>query len=347
MQQTSVAMLNALANLTTLQDRDALAFSLCLTLAEVFNLNKLDFYHCRPTHSLALWQINHAIRLENDHLTHHWAQTETIASDSPNFEPLLKSAFHADEGLAQSLDGCRLVRRLTINNRPQVLLDCHAKVPFIAKDLRALLGMTRIYENHIALLDYGETDTLTGLLNRKTLERHFQKVMEYQQKCAEMQLQQAIKPEIERRAPPEDEAYSVAVMDIDHFKRINDQFGHIYGDEVLLLVAQLMQASFRDNDYLFRFGGEEFVVLIGPQSEQSAHRAVERFRLSVAEHSFPQVGQVTISIGLTRLMAQDVLSGVLERADEALYQAKTGGRNRTVIATINPHSVPSGSIEFF
>src|SRR6202011_3687326 len=93
----------------------------------------------------------------------------------------------------------------------------------------------------------------------------------------------------------------LALIDIDRFKSINDGYGHLFGDEVLLLVSQLMKRSFRGADQLFRFGGEEFVVLLDRASEPGAQIVLERLRTTIGEHEFPQVGQVTISVGYTRI----------------------------------------------
>jgi len=122
----------------------------------------------------------------------------------------------------------------------------------------------------------------------------------------------------------------LAVMDIDYFKRVNDKFGHLYGDEVLLLLSRNMQRIFRQHDKLFRFGGEEFVVVLDRTSLENAKNVLERFRLAIEQYDFPQVGQVTISIGFVRLDKAEVPSSIVGRADQALYHAKQHGRNQVV-----------------
>src|SRR5205085_360480 len=121
----------------------------------------------------------------------------------------------------------------------------------------------------------------------------------------------------------------LGVIDIDHFKRVNDTFGHLIGDEVLLLLATMMKVSFRTYDKLFRFGGEEFVVLLKPTDSNNAHAAFERFRKDIEARNFPQVGRITVSIGYARIGPKDQPTVVIDRADEALYWAKEHGRNRT------------------
>jgi diguanylate cyclase (GGDEF)-like protein len=120
----------------------------------------------------------------------------------------------------------------------------------------------------------------------------------------------------------------VAVLDVDHFKRINDTFGHLFGDEVLLLVSRLMREAFRDEDLLFRYGGEEFVAVLAAQGRDGAAAALDRFRERVAAHRFPQLSQVTLSIGFTAMRARELPAAAIARADQALYCAKEEGRNR-------------------
>lgn len=200
------------------------------------------------------------------------------------------------------------------------LLVIEALSPLAPRDTALVQGILGILRNHLALLDYGELDSLTGLLNRKTFESHFDKL---RQQVASL-----------REAHPERGAGGtawepswLALIDIDHFKSINDGYGHLFGDEVLLLVSQLMKRSFRGADQLFRFGGEEFVVLLDRASEPGAQIVLERLRTTIGEYEFPQVGHVTISVGYTRIDPRDVSTTCVERADAALYYAKSHGRN--------------------
>jgi diguanylate cyclase (GGDEF)-like protein len=119
----------------------------------------------------------------------------------------------------------------------------------------------------------------------------------------------------------------LAVVDIDHFKMVNDRFGHLYGDEVLILVANILRSSFRSHDRIFRFGGEEFVVLLRSTSLSTAHKVFNRFRKNVEDYYFPQVGQVTVSVGFVSAENGSPVE-VLGRADQALYFAKENGRNQ-------------------
>ncbi len=195
------------------------------------------------------------------------------------------------------------------------MLEIIADEGLRAREAGLVKGILRIVRNHLSLLDYGERDTLTGLLNRKTFETSFGKLLARSQRLA--------------RDPNSTEPSWLAVIDIDHFKSINDNFGHLFGDEVLLLVARLIKNTFRGADQLFRFGGEEFIVVLDRASEAGAEGAFDRLRLAVQNFMFPQVGGVTVSIGYTQIRQHDVPASCIERADGALYYAKRNGRNRS------------------
>ena len=182
----------------------------------------------------------------------------------------------------------------------------------------------KVYQNHVNLINDAECDTLTGLFNRKTFEARINRVLQMQRAAHE-------NPGAfsdNRRAARPGEHHWLAVVDIDHFKNINDRFGHLYGDEVLILLARLMMRGFRMEDRLFRFGGEEFVIVLSPCNAAGAAAVLERFRTSIERYEFPQVGRVTASLGYTRVRLDDMPSVAVGRADEALYFAKRNGRNR-------------------
>ncbi len=189
---------------------------------------------------------------------------------------------------------------------------------FNTESLNLLDNLVALYKNQIALHDSKERDTLTKLLNRQSFNQRLTQVCEY--------FQQHPIDDIEH-----DKSSWLALLDIDHFKRINDGFGHLYGDEVLLIFSQLLEKNFRYNDFLFRFGGEEFVVILNLVNKAAAEATFERFRETVANHPFPTVGQVTISIGMVHIDSATMPTTLLDRADQAMYQAKNEGRNQLKI----------------
>lgn len=188
----------------------------------------------------------------------------------------------------------------------------------------AVANLLRIYRNHLALLDYGEHDTLTSLRNRKTFESDFTRLLH----GARLQGGDAHPRRDVRVDPGPDAAHWLAVVDVDRFKRINDAFGHLYGDEVLLLLAQTMRAQFRPVDRLYRFGGEEFVIVLARTPSAVARLPLDRLRTTIESRVFSRVGQVTVSIGYTRIQSLDDAASAFDRADAALYHAKQNGRNQ-------------------
>ena len=161
-------------------------------------------------------------------------------------------------------------------------------------------------------------DNLTGLANRNGLQRRMDEEFERWQRYGGRLL--------------------LVVLDVDHFKSINDRFGHLAGDKVLRLIAQQLSRRLRKTDFIGRFGGEEFVILMPGISPEQGVVALEELREGIAGTPFHFKNEpvpVTISIGFTEFMPNDSLDSTFDRADKAMYQAKEQGRNRVVHAA-NP-----------
>lgn len=193
---------------------------------------------------------------------------------------------------------------------------------------RMVGGLVRLFCNQLRLLDYSEIDTLTGLLNRKTFDESLLRILSSLQHSDVVANGNVLHLPRRRQSGDADHSHWLAVIDIDHFKSINDTYGHLIGDEVLLMIANMMKASFRAHDKLFRFGGEEFVVVLKPTETRNALNIFDRFRRQVEAHEFPQVGHLTISTGFARIVINDLPSAIIDNADEALYWAKHHGRNQ-------------------
>ncbi|HYG54467.1 MAG TPA: GGDEF domain-containing protein [Burkholderiales bacterium] len=162
---------------------------------------------------------------------------------------------------------------------------------------------------YFARLVDAETDPLTQLANRRSF---------YSDVSAGL-----------RRWAKAPGLHFIAVADIDHFKQVNDTYGHLFGDEILIHFARLMRRTFRAGDLLFRFGGEEFVAVYGVKRGEEGARPLERFRAAVAGYAFPGDRTVTASIGFVAIGDGSVpATTLIDRADRALYHAKAQGRNR-------------------
>ena len=152
------------------------------------------------------------------------------------------------------------------------------------------------------------TDTLTGLFNRRKLDQEMEE---------ELTLSRRYAVDI-----------AVVMIDIDHFKRVNDTFGHGAGDIVLAGVADILRACTRDSDALGRLGGEEFVVLCRHTTRDAGMTAAENLRATIASHAFACGHPITASFGVSAYRDGDTVASLLGRADAALYRAKNNGRNR-------------------
>lgn len=171
----------------------------------------------------------------------------------------------------------------------------------------------RLSESLRTIKEMAQRDALTGVFNRHHMS-------------------EALDREIsrsERGAP----AFLALIADIDHFKHINDTYGHLVGDEVLKTVANSTRQILRKADYLCRYGGEEFVMILAADDAAQASAACERIRENVAQLRIPELQQhgVTISIGGSFYRQGDTQATLLGRADAALYRAKNGGRDRVEI----------------
>ncbi len=219
-------------------------------------------------------------------------------------------------GLSVSIPAGELVRGMNQNAR-QKLADFLVASGLLLAILysltwKLLVGLEEAQQRlkHIAI-----TDELTGLRNRRYIMEQLEK--EYQ------------------RAVRSGSPLSLMILDIDHFKRINDHFGHIFGDEVLKAVSAEMEQSLRSYDLLGRIGGEEFLIASPGSSMADAASLAERIREKIKQRKIgakPQEISVTISAGVTSLARRDAkMNALLIRADEALYEAKRKGRDRVVV----------------
>ncbi len=122
-----------------------------------------------------------------------------------------------------------------------------------------------------------------------------------------------------------------AIFDIDFFKKVNDTYGHVVGDETLITFAQTIDESVRDTDVFARWGGEEFTLLMPSTNIEDCYIVVDKLRQLIEDVNFKTIGQKTCSIGITQFKKDDTIDSVLIRADEALYDAKETGRNKVCI----------------
>lgn len=263
-------------------------------------------------------------------------RVELVSKDGKNIPVLCSASFIR---LNNSIEKCLvLVTDLSeIEEREKELQDALEEIRFLNEELTARsqqleialaqLDM-RLFEVERAKEDAERLaiiDPLTGLFNRRYLEERLNKEL--------------------TKAKAYNFYISFLMADIDHFKRINDTYGHNIGDEVLKSLAVIFRANIRENDIVARYGGEEFVMVLTNVSKYDAYRIAERIRLEIQDTSFEEIGipeRITVSFGVSSFPEDgEEYSELLIKADQALYQAKSLGRNKVEVYT-----KPTGSIHF-
>ena len=176
----------------------------------------------------------------------------------------------------------------------------------------SLLKQWRIRETAIQVLSL--LDPLTNVMNRRSISNH-----------------------LERLHQQPNQLYSIVLLDLDHFKNINDHFGHSVGDQVLVNVAKCLANNLRDRDMIGRFGGEEFILLLPNTTPAQAQNVAERCRLAIGELKFTsedhQEFSISASFGISSTLSADEPHSIISQADQALYAVKASGRNQVKIFT--------------
>ncbi len=180
----------------------------------------------------------------------------------------------------------------------------------------------------------GIVTTCEDITERKQLEKELEKLATTDiltQAYNRVKFEEIIGSEVER-AKRYDHSLSVIMFDIDHFKDVNDTYGHVAGDYVLKKVADITRENMRKTDYLIRWGGEEFMIISPETDLEKAGALAERIREVIESFSFDKAGKITVSFGVTQFNHDDTEDTFLKRADDTLYKAKTNGRNRVEVS---------------
>jgi len=313
-------ILKSIIEMTGQRDVDSLECGLLATLAEMIPVLEISLYKCLPQGNTK--EVEEAVHLSVT--KNNLGKTEYLWHDAG-------SLISVDDHLEKVFSGkSPVLYPISRGSRLLIPVFCEKEIVGVLRldtveDMSRfktlIAGLMKIYENYLIVLNESERDKLTGLFNRRTFDNKLNRML---------QIQRVTKKEdgspIKRYMGPDSFAWLV-ILDIDHFKRVNDTYGHVYGDEVLLTLSQKMKQSFRSTDLLFRFGGEEFVIVLEPIPFEMAQRTVDRFRKTIADHVFPQIKQITVSLGFAKITENDYPQTILENADKALYYAKEHGRN--------------------
>lgn len=319
-------LVDRLAGLTNSRDRDLIDVTLVQVLQDLLQPLACGIYHPVGEAGRQFWLTRAEVRAgdpcaRSDPTWIDLAELPPLESEPARQDALTRVATVRSR---LPVGGHRCVFPVVSDQDVIGVFEVDSAEPLDASAERIVDAVLRIYRNFQSLLDYGERDMLTGLLNRKSFDDSFMKAL------AEVNARSASPPDeggSGRRSARHSQHY-LGVIDIDHFKSVNDRFGHLIGDEVLLLLSRLMRSSFRFRDLLFRFGGEEFVALVRCPDDDTAHTVFERLRHRTEAYAFPQVGRITVSVGFSQLRSLDTPAAAFERADRAVYFAKGAGRNQ-------------------
>ena len=292
----------------------------------VFNLFDCDsvvFFQCLPKYKTEFMEVTASLP-DDSYLDRY----ELINNDygSLRIKPeghILDCIKSHKVFLEEQSDTSHVIQPVMVSGNLSGLLDIYG-FNSTPENMETLVALLNIYSNFVSVLEDNEKDTLTGLLNRKTYDGKLIKML-----SRINPKQKKVNPQIkERRNEKKSEHHWLGILDIDYFKKINDEFGHLYGDEILLLFSNLMKKIFRNEDLLFRYGGEEFVVVLRPSPQEDVFKIFERFRKELELYKFPRVGHITVSIGIVMVDLHDHPSTIFMKADKALYYAKGNGRNQ-------------------
>ncbi len=274
---------------------------------------------------------------DKQHLEKLRAELRTLVTET--ISGVSQAKTHAEQSAdTLTAKSARLEHSPSLEEIRQVLGEVVGETRSIAKNSHLLKEMLDDTRREVeALRDELEhtrlqvtTDALTGLKNRRAFDAAFQQAVEHPSNT--------------------DAPLTLLLVDIDHFKMVNDNYGHLVGDRVIRYVGSILSANVKGKDTVARIGGEEFAILLPETPLGSAGRVGETLRNTV-EHSRLRhagvsgggnIGSITISIGITRYRPGEVYDDFVGRADQALYLSKNNGRNKVSVLDVNGATVPAG-----
>jgi diguanylate cyclase (GGDEF)-like protein len=321
-----------LAELTGFRDRDVLDVTLVGALKDLLRPDVVAIYRCVGQGDDRRWLTR--ARLEAGESTASadplWAELDSLPRLDSNAARL--ACFLCQEPMTAGTRPAISMFPLATDRDVIGVLEVATEQPLDAEQTRMVSSILRVYRNFQGLLDYSERDTLTGLLNRKTFDEAFMRTAA----APQVPLPAIVNSGGLRRMPSDGSPW-LGIIDIDHFKRVNDNHGHSAGDHVLRHVVDTAKAQLRASDFLARIGGEEFVLLLPGQDQAASAQVAERIRaaLAAAPVHTPcgHVIDISSSFGVGELGQHEQLETALCAADKSLYSAKQGGRNRVALAS--------------
>jgi diguanylate cyclase (GGDEF)-like protein len=249
-----------------------------------------------------------------------------------------------EEPLSSAIGAMRpLVVKLDEHTAPGLELGGHPQHALVVPIQRSgqLMGAMELYLNAWRELNEDQADLLNGVASQAAIAIRHAQLFQAQEENAltdeltklpnRRALAQRFLQEMQR-ARRHHNAIAFMMIDLDHFKHVNDTYGHLNGDAVLAELAQILMGSARESDVCARYGGEEFALILHETTESGARILAERIRSKVAAATFPGGLKLTISVGVAATDDAALFTQLMDRADQALYMAKQGGRNQVRVA---------------
>jgi len=260
-----------------------------------------------------------------------------------------------EEPLSSALGAMRpLVVKLDEHTAPGLELGGHPQHALVVPIQRSgqLMGAMELYLNAWRELTEDQADLLNGVASQAAIAIRHAQLFQAQEENAltdeltrlpnRRALAQRFLQEMQR-ARRHKISIAFLMIDLDHFKQVNDTYGHLNGDAVLAELAQILLSSARESDVCARYGGEEFALILHETTESGARILAERIRVKVAAATFPGGLKLTISVGVAATDDPAVFTQLMDRADQALYMAKQGGRNQVRVADMTAPAPKSHS----
>ena len=320
------SVLHSIVEITRQRDLDGLENSLVTALADATSATSIKLLKFPIVESNTFLDVViHLLIVTDECDRQHYQLSDepaTVAIDEKISACLLEARIRAEV----LPDGKHSTFVPIVCNEKSNGLICIESAHPLEEQLINIEAIVEVFNNYQTLMDECERDMLTDLLNRRAFDTKLDRLLRSQLHIKKTMVDAGDFDE-KRYLGPDSSAWLV-ILDIDHFKLVNDTFGHLFGDEVILTFSQKMREYFRNSDLLFRFGGEEFLAILEPTPAEMAHVTLERFRRQIANHKFPQLGRITVSIGYALVTEHDYPAQILDHADQALYYAKNNGRNR-------------------
>ncbi|MCG7499411.1 GGDEF domain-containing protein [Vibrio sp. Of7-15] len=314
-----IGVLNSVIDITSQRDMDSLENSLIATLVEMAPISQLSLVKNNPvtgevTDLICLKVESHSA--SGDYTVSEITSQKKINELDGNDKNIASTITRKKDGTMEIIVPVVfsevLQRKIIVESQED-----------ISGYLSLIQSFVKIYENYLFILNESDHDQLTGLLNRRAFDRKVKSLVQDKKLYSPYS-----RASVTYSQKDKHRSYWLVVIDIDHFKKVNDKYGHLYGDEVLLKFSQLMGEYFSNTELLFRYGGEEFILILEGNDRGLIYDQIEGFRYFIESTAFPLVGQITVSIGYEEVKPRDYPPIKLELADKALYYVKNHGRNQ-------------------